>query len=108
MDYDRDMALVAERKANGASEVLAVSRLTRLHGTDMAEATVIVLDEAQHMGLGTELMKRMIEVARAEKLKQVVATMLAENEDMLAICKKLGFKIAKVEGRDLLRAELAL
>jgi acetyltransferase len=108
VNYDRDMALVAERKANGTSEVLAVSRLTRLHGTDMAEATVVVLDEAQHMGLGTELMKRTIEVARAEKLKQVVATMLAENEDMLAICKKLGFKIAKVEGRDLLRAELAL
>jgi acetyltransferase len=108
VNYDRDMALVAERKEDGASEVLAVSRLTRLHGTEMAEATVVVLDEAQHMGLGTELMKRTIEVARAEKLKQVVATMLAENEDMLAICKKLGFKIAKVEGRDLLRAELAL
>jgi acetyltransferase len=108
VNYDRDMALVAERKANGASEVLAVSRLTRLHGTEMAEATVVVLDEAQHMGLGTELMKRTIEVARAEKLKQVVATMLAENEDMLTICKKLGFKIAKVEGRDLVRAELAL
>ena len=108
VNYDRDMALVAERKTEGASEVLAVTRLTRLHGTEMAEATVVVLDEAQHMGLGTELMKRTIDVARAEKLKQVVATMLAENEDMLAICKKLGFKIAKVEGRDLVRAELAL
>ena len=92
VNYDRDMALVAERKTEGASEVLAVSRLTRLHGTEMAEATVVVLDEAQHMGLGTELMKRTIDVARAEKLKQVVATMLAENEDMLAICKKLGFQ----------------
>ena len=58
--------------------------------------------------LGTELMKRTIDVARAEKLKQVVATMLAENEDMQAVCKKLGFKIEKVEGRDLVRAELAL
>src|SRR5579871_2858769 len=108
VNYDRDMALVAERTAEGASEVLAVSRLTRLHGTEMAEATVVVLDEAQHMGLGTELMKRTIDVARAEKLKQVVATMLAENEDMQAVCKKLGFKIEKVEGRDLVRAELAL
>jgi acetyltransferase len=74
----------------------------------MAEATVVVLDEAQHLGLGTELMKRTIEVARAEKLKQVVATMLSENEDMQAVCKKLGFKMTKVEGRDLVRAELTL
>ncbi|HLH08514.1 MAG TPA: bifunctional acetate--CoA ligase family protein/GNAT family N-acetyltransferase [Terriglobales bacterium] len=108
VDYDRDMALVVEKKTGSTPEVLAVSRLTRLHGTNTAEATVVVLDEAQHLGIGTELMRRTIQVARDEKIHHVVATMLSENEDMKSICEKLGFKVTKVDGRDLFRAELEL
>jgi len=111
VDYDREMALVAEQPhpATGVNEVLAVSRLHHLHGTEDFEATVVVIDEAQHLGIGSELMKRSVEIAREEGARRVVASVLKENEDMQAIFRKLGFKLGKMEGRaDLVRAELEL
>jgi acetyltransferase len=111
VDYDREMALVAEQPhpATGVNEILAVSRLHHLHGTEDFEATVVVIDEAQHLGLGSELMRRSIEIARAEGGKRVVASLLAENEDMHAIFKRLGFRLLPVKDReDLIRAVLDL
>ena len=110
VDYDREMALVAEQKdaKTGAPEILAVGRLHNLHGTEDFETMVVVVDEAQHLGLGSELVKRAIAIARKEGGKRVVASILPENEDMLAIFKRLGFKIEKIEGKELLRAELEM
>ena len=109
VDYDRELAFVAEaRDEKGVPEILAVSRVKKLHGTNVVEQAVVVLDEAQHMGLGTELVRRGIEVARAEKVSKVVSTMLPENQEMQAVCKRLGFRMETVADRQLVRAELEL
>ena len=52
---------------------------------------MVILDEVQHQGLGTELVRRSIDVARAEKLKRVISNILPENIEMRAVCKRLGF-----------------
>jgi len=95
IDYDREMALVAERRdpASGEPEILGVTRLSKIHGTDSAESAVVILDEAQHRGLGTELVRRSIDVARAESLKRVISNILPENLEMRAVCQRLGFKL---------------
>ncbi|HEU5451864.1 MAG TPA: bifunctional acetate--CoA ligase family protein/GNAT family N-acetyltransferase [Terriglobales bacterium] len=110
IDYDREMALVAELRdaKSGVTRILAVSRFSRLHGTDAAELTVVVADEAQHQGLGTELMRRTLEIARAENVRKVRCTMLPENHDMQAICRRLGFHVEHVADRNLVRAEIEL
>ena len=54
------------------------------------------------------MVKRSVEIARKEGAKRVVATMLPDNEDMQAIFKRQGFRMEKMEGKDLLRAELDL
>ncbi len=62
IDYDREMALVAEREAkDGGREVLAVGRLSKLHGRNEAELAAVAIDEAQHKGLGSELYRRLIQ-----------------------------------------------
>jgi acetyltransferase len=95
IDYDREMALVAERRdpAGGQPQILGVTRLSKIHGTDSAESAVVILDDFQHQGLGTELVRRSIEVARAEKLKRVLSNILPENMEMRAVCQRLGFKL---------------
>ena len=110
VDYDREMALVAEQRdeKSGVSEILAVGRLHRQHGTEDMEATVVVIDEAQHLGLGTEIMRRAVDIARKEGAKRVVATVLKENEDMQEIFRGLAFAIAPVEGKDMVKAVLEL
>lgn len=107
--YDREMALVAEaRDDKGATEILGVSRLQKLRGANVAEQAVVVRDEAQHMGLGTELVRRGIEIARVEGIGEIVSTMLFENKEMQAVCRRLGFRLEEVPGRELVRATLKL
>src|SRR5208283_1145678 len=73
IDYNREMALVAERRTDGGeTEILAVGRLSKLQGRDEAEMAAVAIDVAQHKGLGTELYRRLIQIARDEKLKRVV------------------------------------
>lgn len=95
VDYDREMALVAEfhDPSSGEEQILGVARLTKIHGTDSAEVAVVILDDYQHRGLGTELVRKSLEAARAENLKKVRANVLTENVEMRALCKRLGFTL---------------
>jgi acetyltransferase len=109
IDYNREMALVAERKNEaGEGEILAVGRLSKLHGQDEAELAAVATDVAQHKGLGSELYRRLIEFARDERLKRVVSTMLPENREMRAVCVKHGFKMFSSMEDNTIRAELEL
>ena len=96
-DYDRELALVVERKdaAKGAREVIGVGRMIKPHGSNTGEIVVVVSDLWQGQGMGKELSKRLIQIARDEKLSRLEADMLTENVGMQAICKQLGFKVTK-------------
>ena len=110
IDYDREMVLVVEHKGEGGmSEIIAIGRLSKLRGgSNEAELAVLVDDRYQSQGLGTELYRRLIAVARDEKLKRVESTILAENREMRAICQKLGFRMEADLGDGTMRAELKI
>ena len=110
IDYDREMALVVERKKkdNGNPEIIAIGRLSRLRGRDEAEMAVLVDDRFQHQGLGSELYRRLIEIARDEGVLRVVSTILSENHEMQAICRKLGFQMRADLEEGTVQAELTL
>src|SRR5262249_17683287 len=65
-DYDREIAIVAERHPSktGEHEILGVGRLSKAHGLNEAEFAVLVSDQAQGHGLGTELLKLLVQVGR--------------------------------------------
>jgi len=93
-DYDREMALVAEQKVKGGEpEILGVGRLTKERGLNEAEFALLVTDKWQKQGLGTELLKRLLHVAEAEKLKRVTAEIMADNHGMKTVVSKLGFSV---------------
>ena len=109
IDYDREMVLVAERAdENGEPEILAVGRLSKLHGLDEGELAAVAIDAAQHKGLGTELYRRLIDLAKRERLGKLVSNMLPENKEMRALCMKLGFKMFSSLEDNMIRAELNL
>jgi L-amino acid N-acyltransferase YncA len=68
----------------------------------------VVIDAAQHKGIGTELYRLLIQIARAEKLKLVFCNMLPENREMRALCVKYGFKTSANSEGNMIRAELEL
>ena len=109
-DYDREMALVAERIDPVTQErrIIGVGRLSKLHGKNEAEVAVLVSDQYQKLGLGNELLRRVVEVARDEKLSQVSAEMLTDNLAMQIIMKRLGFRVRTEEDMTSVRAFLDL
>jgi acetyltransferase len=109
-DYDREMALVAERTdpLTGERRIMAVGRLNKLHSRNEAEVAVLVSDQYQKLGLGNELLRRVLQIARDEKLSQVSAEMLPDNIGMQIIMKRFGFRIRTGEDPSSLQAYLDL
>jgi len=110
IDYDREMALVVERRLPaGDTEIIAVGRLSKVHGLPEAELAALVQDGLQGKGLGGELYRRLLAVARDEGIKKVHSNMLGENKEMRALCQSLGFKTSTPDLEDnLVLAELTL
>ncbi len=110
IDYDRQMALVVERvnPQTGEPEIIGVGRIQRLPHRRDAEFAIVISDAVQGQGLGTELMRRMIEVARREGLSALRAEVHPENSVMLHLCKKFGFSLDYQPGDPTVSVELAL
>jgi acetyltransferase len=110
IDYDREMALVADYQDSGTGEhsVLAVGRLTKNPGENEGEVAVLVGDPWQKQGLGTELVRRLIEVGRDEKLSRALAIIMPENHGMQSLANQFGFVVEPGEDPGLLTAVLQL
>jgi acetyltransferase len=110
IDYSQEMALVAERTVPeiGQREILAVGRLSKMPGGQEAEVAVLVSDRYQRHGLGSELVRRLIQVARNEKLHEIVANILPENLGMRALANRFGFKIRASDDPTMVTAVLDL
>ena len=93
IDYDREMALVADfvDPLTGEHQILGVGRLTKVFDEREGEVAVLVSDRHQSQGLGTELLRRVIEVGRAEKLERIVANILPENMAMRSLADHFSF-----------------
>jgi acetyltransferase len=109
IDYDREMALVAEELSPSSAEkkIVAIARLSKLHGSTEGEFAMIVSDGVQHQGLGTELLKRLVQIGRDEKLTRISAEILSDNKGMQRVSEKAGFTL-KREGFELVQATLDL
>jgi len=110
IDYNREMALVVERQdaQTGEHEILAVGRLTKTRDSSEAEVAVLVRDQAQNQGLGTELVRRLIEVARDENIVRIVAIILPENYGMMALARHFQFTVQESQDPSLIVAALNL
>lgn len=94
IDYDRELALVAEKKTEkNESEILGVSRMSRLRASRVAEFTIVISDRWQGLGLGTALMEALIATAREEGIERLSSKLLPGNDPMQGLCSKLGFSI---------------
>jgi acetyltransferase len=109
-DYDREIPLVAERKdpKTGASEILGVGRLSKLRGLNEAEFALIISDHWQRQGLGTELLKRLVQIGRQEGLERIRATMLKDNHAMQRVAKRVGFTLNREAADADFSAEISL
>lgn len=100
IDYSREIALVAILEENVADaagirpgRIVGVARYMLNPDRQSSEFAVVIDDELQGQGLGSRLMRSIIEVARARGLDRIEGFVLTTNRNMLALMRHLGFRI---------------
>ncbi|TJW50845.1 MAG: bifunctional acetate--CoA ligase family protein/GNAT family N-acetyltransferase [Mesorhizobium sp.] len=91
LDYDRDMAFVALEASTGA--LAGVSRLSCDPDHAVAEYALLVRTDLQGHGLGWELLRQIVDYAKADGVGRIEGIMLNENTKMLAMCREFGFSV---------------
>ena len=95
IDYDREMAIIAEVREGGKKKELGVSRLILEPCRKRGEFAVVVTDEYQGQGLGTKLIDMLIEIATEKNLESIYGLIHPENSVMIRLCEKMGFTIKR-------------
>jgi len=107
VDYARDMALAATTMLGGET-LVGVARYVRDADKESAEFAIVIADAWQGRGIGTRLMRKLIDVARRRGLKRLYGDILAINRPMLELLRKLGFTLGRHDDPTLTRASLEL
>lgn len=92
IDYARDMAFVALVHEGGEKREVGVSRYCVGADPKTCEYAVVVADSWQGRGLGTLLMRHLIDTARANGIRRLVSIDAAENSAMRELAEHLGFE----------------
>jgi acetyltransferase len=98
IDYDREIALVALSEFGNKEKMLGVARVINEPDQINAEFSVVVADKYQGKGIGAALLWCCLQIAKTRGIEIVYGLVLAENTQMLALGRKLGFDIKKVPG----------
>jgi len=96
IDYDREIALVAIREMAGREEMLGVGRVMPEYDPRHAEFSIVVADAWHKKGIGAELLRRCLDIARDQTIERVWGLVLGDNTHMLALGRKLGFSMKMI------------
>ena len=107
IDYDREMAIIALVEEDGNEEMIGVVRIVADPGGEAAEYAIILADEWQRQGLGSQMTDYIIEIARDMGLKSIYASVLATNKGMIRLFDRKGFTLEQ-EDYETFKANLVL
>lgn len=109
IDYLREMTLVAlHTNAAGEGEIVGAAQLLMEQNRNEAEFSLLISDEFQRRGLGTELLRRLVEIGRREHIDRIVGYILSNNSAMLHACRHLGFHHEHDFGDSMVRSVIDL
>jgi len=108
IDYDREIALVAVQHNESGEKMLGVGRLYGSIGADIAEFSVVVGDPWQGLGIGAQLLSRLIFIATDRKIKMIWGIIQRENKNMIELARKLNFEIIGEPGDTQVEATLSI
>ena len=93
IDYQRDMAIVGLVEEDGREKIIAVGRYALESESNMAEVALLVQDDWQGKGIGTWLLKYLIQIAKSRKIAGFKAQVLADNRAPLHMVHKIGYTV---------------
>jgi acetyltransferase len=98
IDYDREIAIVAEVMERGERKLVGVGRLVADPDHLTAEYAVLVSDAWQGRGLGALLTDYCVEIAPVWGVKAIVAYTTSANSRAVSLFRKRGFALERTDG----------
>jgi acetyltransferase len=100
-DFNSEMVIIAEaRDAEGSAAIHALAQLRLQPEPDPGHFAINVLDTDRGHGLGTEMLRRLMDIARREGLTRIWSEIAPENRAMQRICEKLGFQLGPLPDQE--------
>ena len=93
LDYHERLAVAALVTDDGVERIVGVSRYARVGTSTHAECAVVVADDWQGCGLGSELMRSLADAASARGYTCLEGTALAENARLVTWARRFGFDV---------------
>ncbi|MEM3622594.1 MAG: bifunctional acetate--CoA ligase family protein/GNAT family N-acetyltransferase [Candidatus Bathyarchaeia archaeon] len=97
IDYDREIAIVAELTENGQRKILGVVRVSLEPDRKSGEIAFIVADPWQGLGLGTKMVDYTIEICKDMGVETIYGIMLPDNHRAINLTRKMGFTLKYME-----------
>lgn len=102
VDPEREAALIAIIDGEQGAEAIAVGRYARSSAdSDIAEGALVVRDDYQGLGLGSQLFDLLVQMAMAHGLKELRAVSHADNQGVVALIRQLGMPYESTISRGL-------
>lgn len=99
IDRRREGAVIATIRAGGRERLIGVARYAIDDGaTEIVECAIVIDDAWQRQGLGRMLLSSLIDLARRSGMRQMVGTMLTENDAMKGLARSVGFTLSRQPG----------
>ncbi|MCS7468052.1 bifunctional acetate--CoA ligase family protein/GNAT family N-acetyltransferase [Stieleria sp. ICT_E10.1] len=108
IDYDREIAIVAEDEDDGHRKLLGVCRLVADADHHEAEFAILVGDPWQGIGLGSVLMDYCLGICADWGIRSVVAEMAPRNSRMITMFSNRGFVMDRSQSDDVVIARKRL
>jgi acyl-CoA hydrolase/RimJ/RimL family protein N-acetyltransferase len=102
INHRNDMALVGTMPASQGEEFVAIGRYYLNEKTNRAEVAFVVRDDWQNKGIGTFLLRQLINVARRNGIEGFTAEVLRGNTAMQRVFQKSEFKVRSTAGEDVI------
>ena len=93
IDYQKEMAIVGVVEEYGREKIIAVGRYAVEPESNMAEAALLVHDDWQGRGIGTRLLKYLIQIAKSRKIAGFKAQIMADNKVPLHMVHRTGYTV---------------
>jgi acetyltransferase len=107
IDYNKEIAIVAELSEEGKKRILGVFRLILEPDLKTGEIAFIIADQWQNLGVGSAMMRHMIGICKDKQLESIYGLLLKSNLKGVRFMKNMGFAIQPID-EEIIKATLNL
>ena len=97
IDYDREIAIIAEVRENGRKKMAGEVRLLADADNEIAEFAIAVADQWHGLGLGRKLTDYIISIAAERGIRKIYANVLKANSIMVEMFRRRGFSLTSAD-----------